>query len=122
MFNHQSQASLHEGTDLPSSCTEDDEVVVADLAADEAAKTQIKLQQLNQSTIDDLKEFVKDNPTADLWLRLREASRTYKAERAKHTDKPAIASKGGYVISKYTMGPAFLKLSPSVDPRSGGSL
>lgn len=103
----QSQACLHRGTDLPSGYSEDDEVVVADLAADEAAKTQIKLKQLNQSTIGDLEQFVKDNPTADLWLCLREASRTYRAERAKHTDKPAIASKGGYVISKYTMGPPF---------------
>lgn len=107
MFKHQSQACLHGGIDLPSGYSEDDEVVVADLAADEAAKTQIKLKQLNQSTIGDLEQFVKDNPTADLWLCLREASRTYRAERAKHTDKPAIASKGGYVISKYTMGPPF---------------
>ncbi len=55
----QSQACLHRGTDLPSSCTEDDEVVVADLAADEAAKTQIMLKQLNQSTIGDLESVVK---------------------------------------------------------------
>jgi len=107
MFNHQSQACLHRGTDLPSGYSEDDNVVVADLAVDEATKTQIKLKQLNQSTIGDLEQLVKDNPTADLWLCLREASRIYRVERAKHTDKPVIASKGGYVISKYTMGPPF---------------
>lgn len=80
---------------------------MADLAADETAKTQIKSKELNQSTIGDLEQIVKDDPTVDLWLCLRKVSRTYKAERAKLTDKPAVASKGGYAIWKYTMGPPF---------------
>ncbi|KZF22383.1 hypothetical protein L228DRAFT_283534 [Xylona heveae TC161] len=64
--------------------------IMADNAtADEDAQTQRKLKELNESTISDLEKIVNDDPTVDLWLSLREASRKYKTERANIVEPPA---------------------------------
>lgn len=95
----QSQEFQQRKSDFLQSELEGDEMEAAGLEADEAAKTQANLEQLNQSTISDLENFASDNPAADIWLRLREAAREYKVKRAVYTEKPAVESESGSLLA-----------------------
>lgn len=54
---------------------------------DDTAANKKALVSINQSVISQLSEIIKDDPTVDLWLRLRGLSREYKAERKAYTNE-----------------------------------
>ena len=61
-------------------------LATADVVDDAATKTKA-LVSLNQSVISRLVEIIKDDPTVDLWPRLREVNRDYKVERKAYVDE-----------------------------------
>ena len=57
-----------------------DELATADKVNDAEAKKNALLE-LNKSAINELEKVVKDDPSVDLLLRLREVARNYRTER-----------------------------------------
>ena len=53
------------------------------------------LTSLNRTTIENLSDIVKEKPAIDLWPRLREQIRKYKAECDKAAGKPEPPGKAG---------------------------
>jgi hypothetical protein len=57
-------------------------------SAEEATRTQVMLERINRSIINQLKKIIKGNLAADLAPTLREASCKYSQRRAKYINRP----------------------------------
>ena len=84
---------------LSATETRNEQIVVEDLATAEAVERKVLLEQLNQSTIKRLQNFMKDDPSIDMWLHLRAVAREYGEKRVALTEKPAVELEGDVRMS-----------------------